>query len=237
MFRITTITKSPETGEKKRGRPIHVSLLCSSHDHTDPEKAGVILTVGKEGCDINFPDAIRREQDVLDTIGHRGGRVHIVAQTASGEERRFDLDLDRDVRSLFDIMTRVAKRCNHPCTSITPMSKISSKFPRKRMDLSQVPFSGSVRELDLSSGCTLRFRLDAKLAVSPPPRPQQVLRLVTSRKDLLERTWSSPKDGTPRRFMSPRNEDERISCTAASDGIILVLEDINIRNCTRVMGG
>ena len=238
MFRITTITKSPETGEKKRGRPFHASLLCSSHDHTDPETAGIILTVGKEGCDINYPDVIRREQDGLGTIGHRGGRVHIVARTVSGEELRFDLDLGRDVRSLFDIMTRVAKRCNHPCTSITPLCvHASPKFPWKRMDLSQVPFSGSVRELNLSTGCTLRFRLEAKLAVSPPPRPQQLLRLVTSRKDLLERSWSSPKDRSPRRFMSPRNDDEWRSCAAASDGIILVLEDINTRNCTRVIGG
>lgn len=58
MFRIVPIQLANESG-KKRGRPLHVSLSTTTHDHTDPENAGIILTVGRSGCDVNFADMDR----------------------------------------------------------------------------------------------------------------------------------------------------------------------------------
>ena len=58
MFRIVPIQLAKESG-KKRGRPLHVSLSTSTHDHTDPANAGIILTVGRSGCDVNFADMDR----------------------------------------------------------------------------------------------------------------------------------------------------------------------------------
>ncbi len=67
MFRVVPIDPSKPAG-KKRGRPLHVSLSTSSHDHTDPEKAGIILTIGRTGCDVNFPN-----MDKVDNIGAQLG--------------------------------------------------------------------------------------------------------------------------------------------------------------------
>ena len=55
MFRIVPIDPSRPSG-RKRGRPLHVSLSTSAHDHSDPANAGIVLTVGRTGCDVNFPD-------------------------------------------------------------------------------------------------------------------------------------------------------------------------------------
>ena len=55
MFRIVPIDPSRPSG-RKRGRPLHVSLFTSAHDHSDPANAGIVLTVGRTGCDVNFPD-------------------------------------------------------------------------------------------------------------------------------------------------------------------------------------
>ena len=239
MFRIVPIDPSKPAG-KKRGRPLHVSLSTSSHDHTDPAMAGIILTIGRSGCDVNFPDMDQVDSVSASLDGDPSRHtIQISATVDTGSQLISEITSDYTLsleKTLYDLTWAVSVTVDGG-RSYARMVPYDCNLPgldgRK---IQNVPLSTSLGELTkawpLPSRIHFRFVVsDAESEVRRPrigdEGPHQILRLVTTRPDLIGRSWPMKnRDGTDgvRSYMPARSRAEREACRAASDGIVLVVE-------------
>ena len=228
MFRIVPIDPSMPS-DKNRGRPLHVSLSTSSHDHTDPDQAGIILTIGRTGCDVNFPNApiVKPAETASRKYRMRSIDAKFIGwclEDDSPLSKTVYVDMETDT---LESLTRVAalqSGWSYPC--LAPYDCNIRGLDEKRIQ--KLPLSTPLAELapilPLNIRITFEYTREAAVRLTGCG-PNQILRLVTNRTELIQRTWKSPAAGGGiRRFMPARNDAEHKACDAAADGIILVVE-------------
>ena len=242
MFRIAPIIPGKGEANNKEGAPLHVSLSTSTHDHNDPEKAGIILTIGRTGCDVNFPDVHKVDGDPEDKWDNPEQDIKVTVMGSDFPTYSNVFRVNVTSTTLENLTQTVALDGRHKFSETAPFDCNIRGLRGSRIQ--RVPLTTPLHELasDFPINISFAFQVDPKTVHrrSLDEGPRHILRLVTNRECLIRRSWEA-RDGGVRRFMPVRNDAEHDACCAAGDGIVLVVEQggncDGRLSCTRVEDG